>query len=224
MSMVKKKEEKNKLFSFKYFIYDFARWFLGWPIIIWFRLKKIYVSKEAKKHVKGPLLIVSNHVGMQDPFIIHIAYMYRRPRFSIAKEFYKTKFGSWIFKNFLCFPIDRDNVGFGALNAMGNELKKGGAVVIFPEGHINLQENSIDTFKSGVTLLAYRYNSPIQMIYYQKAKHWWLRTKIVVSEVIDVKSMVGNRPTPDKIKEVSGILFDKLATNSAFVRHNNKVF
>ena len=207
--MAKEKQKKNRLFSFKYFIYDFARWFLGWPCIIWFRVKKLYSSKEAKKHVKGPVLIACNHVGMQDPFVLHIAFWYRRIRFSITKEFLKSKFSNWLFKSFLCFEIDRENTGFGALNAMGKELQKGSAVIIFPEGHINLNKDSVDSFKSGTVLLAYRNNVPLQLCYYQKASHWWKRTRIIIGETINVRELCGERPTMDKIKEVSNLMHEK---------------
>lgn len=206
--MSTKKQKKNKLFSFKYLIYDFSKWVMGWPALIWYRMKKIYVSKEAKKHQKGGFIIASNHVGMDDPFIVHIAFIYRRLHFAITKEFLEKKFFKWLFTNFLCFPVDRDNSSFGALNPMLNEIKKDGAIVMFPEGHIST-DNTINEFKTGVTLLAYRSKAPLQMMYFEKRKHWWNKYKVVISESYNVYEMVGKVPTPEKIKEVSKFLYEK---------------
>lgn len=206
--MLEKKQKKNKLFSLKYFVYDFSKWFMGWPGLIWYRMKKIYVSKEAKKHNKGSFIIASNHVGMDDAFIVHIAFIYRRLHFAIAKEFTEKKFPRWLFNHFLCFSVDRNNSSFGALNPMLNELKKDGAIVMFPEGHIST-DSEVHEFKTGMTLLTYRSKAPLQMMYFEKRKHWWNSYKVVISDTFNVYEMVGKIPTPEKIKEVSAFLYEK---------------
>ena len=52
-----KEVKKSKIFSFRYFFHDVMRFF-GAPGLLFFRPKKIYISKEAKKHVKGGVLLV----------------------------------------------------------------------------------------------------------------------------------------------------------------------
>ena len=38
----KKPSYKAHLFSFKYFLYDFVKWFAWWQCLLWYRIKKKY--------------------------------------------------------------------------------------------------------------------------------------------------------------------------------------
>ena len=47
------KVPKAKLFSFKYILYDFVKWFGFWQTMLWYRIKKTYDGVEAKKRIKA---------------------------------------------------------------------------------------------------------------------------------------------------------------------------
>ena len=56
-----KKKRKGKIFSFKYFLYDFIKWSAALPTLLIMRPKAYYLTKEAKKMIKGANFIISNH-------------------------------------------------------------------------------------------------------------------------------------------------------------------
>ena len=67
--------KKAPLLSFRYFFYDFIR-LTGWPLLIFFRPKKIYISKEAKRGFKGGFILMANHNSMKDPFYLIVCLFY----------------------------------------------------------------------------------------------------------------------------------------------------
>ena len=83
----KKPDYKAHLFSFKYLLFDFIKWFAFWQCLIWYRIKKIYDGPESKKRIKGKAIVSSNHVAFSDPFILMCTVLYRRWHF-LSKIYY----------------------------------------------------------------------------------------------------------------------------------------
>ena len=202
--------KKSPIISFKYFFYDFAR-INGWPLLILFRPKKIFISKEAKKPLKGGLILMSNHISLRDPLYILVSILSRRHHFVAAKEIMKKKFNRWLFKKaFLCMEIDRDNFSLASLREINNHLLMGDMVTMFPEGHVNVTPEEINSFKGGIVMMAYKTHSPILPVYITKRKHWWNRLRIYMGEQIDVNAYLGDKPfNVNTIKEVSEYLREK---------------
>lgn len=199
--------KKAPLFSFKYFLYDFAR-INGWPLLLWYRPKKVYISKEAKKPLKGGLILMSNHISLKDPLYIQVAVLSRRHHFVAAKELFKNKFNHWLFKYmFLCIEIDRDNFSISKLKEINKHLEIGEMITMFPEGHVNVQPEEINQFKGGIVMMAYKTHSPIVPIYITKRKHWWNRLTVFMGEQIDVNAYLKDKSfNVNTIKEVSEYL------------------
>ena len=202
--------KKSPVISFKYFFYDFAR-FNGWPLLLLFRPKKIYISKEAKKPLKGGLVLMSNHISLRDPLYILVSILSRRHHFVAAKEIMQTKFTRWLFKKaFLCLEIDRENFSLGSLREINNHLLMGDMVTMFPEGHVNVTPEEINQFKGGIVMMAYKTHSPIVPVYITKRKHWWNRLRIFIGEQFDVNAYLKDKSfNVNAIKEVAKVLEDK---------------
>ena len=202
--------KKSPLFSFKYFWYDFAR-VNGWPLFIWFRPKKVFISKDAKKPLKGGLILMSNHISLKDPLYIQTCIISRRHHFVAATELFKTKFNNWLFKKaFLCIEIDRNNFSMASFREINTHLEMGEMITMFPEGHVNVQSEEINQFKGGIVMMAYKTHSPILPVYITKRKHWWNRLTIFMGEQIDINAYLGDKPfNVNTIKEVSKYLEEK---------------
>jgi len=83
--------------------------------------------------MKGPLLMVSNHVGAVDPAII--GGWTPRPVWFMAKaELFQGKF-AWLMRAYHAFPVTRHSPDRVALRRAFDLLKQGNVVVLFPEGH-----------------------------------------------------------------------------------------
>ena len=208
MKKTKKNPYKAHLFSFKCLIYDIARW-SGWPFIFWFRLKKIYQSKEAKKYHKGGAIVICNHILYSDIMIIQLAFWYRRIHSLAMKELFSNKIKSFFFKSFFCIPIDRERFSMETFKTIVQKLEGGNTISMFPEGHISWNNDApMSAFKSGMILMALQSGAKIIPCYRELRAHWWQREKIVIGDPIDVKALCGEKPSMQKIEEVTKLVFE----------------
>ena len=199
----KQKVTKTKIFSFKYIIFDFEKWFGFWQTMIWYRIKKTYDGVEAKKRIKGGAIISSNHVGFSDPFILLTAFLSRRLHFLFMSELIKNKFLAWLYKNvFLSYPIDRNKPSLQTIKFLSQYVANGHVLGLFPEGHIK-RDDQIDDFKGGVVLIAYLSDKPIIPVYHERRKNIWHMTRLVIGKPFNVKEMVGPTPSQDKLNQVA---------------------
>ncbi len=172
---------------------------LGWPKIR---------GRENLIGVAGPVLIVSNHIGYVDPGYIIAALPARlRRRLGVAMDgelletMRKPPEGAGLFMHlflqvqyylavalFNVFPLPQRS-GFRKSFAFAGELvDRGYSVLVFPEG-ARTQNGLMNSFRSGIGLLATRLNVPvvpmrIDGLFERKmeGKHWappgWVRVAI----------------------------------------------
>ena len=193
------KKQRAKLFSPRYLVHDFVK-ITAAPGLLWLRPRWIYENKAARKRIRGGALLISNHYGFFDPIYLMFAVWYRRHHFVCGQEFFDSKF-RWLFKHFLCIPIDRSNVNVASMRQITDELKAGSLVSIFPEGHINDGSGNMAEFKSGMVLLAMQGKAPIVLVYVRPKAHWYNRVTFVIGEPIDIMKD-GRRPS---LSEIDGI-------------------
>lgn len=206
---MEKSEEKAKLFSFRYLIHDFIKLTAAIPGVLWYRPKILYVGENAKKRIRGGAVLMSNHNGFFDPVELMFIVWYRRHHFICGKELTDSR-GGFILKSFLCIPIDRENFGMATFREITGHLKKGELITIFPEGHINTDEDgSIGAFKTGMVLMAVRSGKPIIPVYIGKKEHFFSRLTAAVGEPVDVTAMYGSRPTFAQIDEAAELLYTR---------------
>jgi long-chain acyl-CoA synthetase len=172
---------------------------LGWPKIR---------GRENLRGVAGPALIVSNHIGYVDPaYIIGALPARLRRRLAVAMDgelletMRKPPEGAGLFMRlflptqyylvvalFNVFPLPQRS-GFRKSFAFAGELvDRGYSVLVFPEG-ARTQNGSMNSFRSGIGLLATRLRVPvipmrIDGLFERKVdrKHWappgWVRVAI----------------------------------------------
>ena len=81
-------------------------------------------------------------------------------------------------------------------------LKRGRALIIFPEGHIK-KDNQVDNFKGGALLIAYLSDAPIIPIYHHRRKSIWNMTRVVIGKPFNVKEKIGPVLNQDKLNAVA---------------------
>ena len=202
------KEKKAKAFELKNLPYDFT-FVTGCPAFLWYRPKHIYISKTAKKRIKGGMILISNHISLMDPIYLLVGYTKRRHNFVATKELFCSKFRKWFFgKFFRIIEIDRDNFSLSSFKEIIKRLKEGRMVTLFPEGHVNLnKDGAMNEFHSGMVMMAIKGHAPIVPVYIKKKKHWYSRLVIGIGEPIDVKDYSqGLMPTIDEINHISKVL------------------
>ena len=112
---------------------------LKYPFKLFFKVKYNFKSIKYKLE-KKPYLILSNHLGILDPFFV--AASFSRPVYYIASaDLFSTKYGKII--NYLVAPIPKNkNVKeLGPIKDCVKIVKEGGTVGVFPEGNRSYDGN-----------------------------------------------------------------------------------
>lgn len=209
---MKESTKKHSIISPKYFIYDFVKITAGIPGLIWFRPKKLYVSEKAKEKVRGGALMMANHSGFFDPVYLMLGFWYRRHHYVAWKILFEGKFQHFLFTSFLCIPIDKEHFGIGTFREITDHLKDDELVVIFPEGKVNVTgKNDLQSFKSGMILMAARSGKPIVPVYIKKRAHWYSRSVLAVGEPLDVRSRYSAMPNLTEMDAITNDLFEQEA-------------
>ena len=204
-----KKTKKRKRNPFRVLFYDFVK-FTGAPsVLIWLRPKKLYESKAAKKRIRKGAIVAANHTGFSDPLALLCALWYRRPHMIALKEMFESKTSMRFFCAMGCIPVDRQNFNMQTYRASVDVLSKKKILCVFPEGAINQDSSTIQTFKSGAALMALKGGVPIIPVYIAPRKKWYTRSVTVFGEPIDVKGLCGEKPDLRAIDRVTEILHEK---------------
>ncbi len=200
---VKKKKRKCN------FVYDFVKVTGVLPTLIWFRPKTVRVNQNVPKRFKKGVLIAPNHGSFLDPVRVHCVFWYRRLHCLATKNLFDTKLKNWFFNQMNCIMIDKDNFHMSSFRVVCERLKEEKAVVVFPEGTVNRDDESLKTYKSGVILMAHISRKPVVPVYFAPVKHWYSRRISIVGEPIDVNALCGAVPTMEEIEKASNYIREK---------------
>lgn len=126
---------------------------------------KIDKTELYKVPIKGPLLLVANHVNFLDAPVI-IALMHPRQTTGlIKKETWDNAFHRFLFNIWEGIPIDRSIADFKAFREAQNALKEGKLLAVAPEG-TRSEDGVLIQAKPGVAMLAIKAGVPILPIAY----------------------------------------------------------
>lgn len=101
----------------------------------------------------GPLLILSNHLSLIDPPLVHV-YCPRRIHYMASTEIYGVKILLPLLRYFRVFPVNPGTADRGAIRHAVKALKEGEAVGVFPEGELNKEPGTMLPILSGAGLIA----------------------------------------------------------------------
>ena len=191
---------KHKLFSLRYWFFDLTKTTAAIPGLLWLRPKWIYESSKAKDRIRGCALLCANLQSLLDPIYLQFAVTYRRQRFVCLQSFFEKPVTKWLFTRFLCIPIDKGNPSLKTIREIGAALKEGWLVSVFPEGTI-AGGASLQSFHSGVVLMASMGRCPLIPVYIRKKERFWQRMRIVIGEPITLAGE--GKPGISEMEEVA---------------------
>ena len=203
----KKRNLFQKIFDFRYFLYDFVKITAAIPTLIYLRFKVYYINgKKPKGIYKGPYIIASNHQTYVDVIALLAVFWKRRVSFIATKDLFNTKLKRFFFSSVRMIPIDKQNIKMQTFKIAKDVIDSGHLVSIFPEGHVT-NSDEVKNYKSGVVMLSLMTKAPVLQVYVQKRKKWWHRQKVVIGEKIYLEQYFENSiPTMDDISKVTEIL------------------
>lgn len=216
-----KKEAKARLFSVKNLLFDFVR-VTAAPGLLWFRPKRIYENEAAKKKIKGPAIVIANHIGTIDPMYLMLVIWYRRHRFVCKSDLMENKAGGFWLRKFRCIPIDRENASFSSMRQIVDVLKEGNLVSMFPEGQVHTEDDTPAAFKSGMILMSVQSGAPIIPVYLKPRKHAYDRIVAVIGEPFSVVEKYGSRPKFSQIDEAAVYLHEKELTLMNMINNSER--
>lgn len=130
-----------------------------------FRPKIRYADKKIlKEYQKKPAIFIANHTSLNDGIMAFSILNPYKANILVAKDWYEKKGFKTILEGNRCIPLDRNGLDTNWVRASVKAIKKGESVCIFPEGHRS-KTDTLDTFKSGFTLLAQMTGVPVIPIY-----------------------------------------------------------
>lgn len=155
---------------------------LVWPATQVFGHPRI-VGRDYLRELRGPVLVVSNHITRRDDSSLIMAALPARYRHMLAtavggetlqtmrhppREWFFVKrwgyrIGYWLMTAlFTTFPLPQNSGFRESFRFAGTAIDRGYSVLVFPEGQINETENGeMANFQSGIGLLAENLNVPI---------------------------------------------------------------
>lgn len=200
------KKRKRKLFY--NLCHDFVKVTGAIPVLLWLR-PKLY-RPYGTPTPRGAVMISANHNSMLDPVNLFLAFPKRRIHCLATKELYNTKVRAKFFELMHCIKVDRENFSVSAVHDVIDRLSDGRAVAIFPEGKLNYDDDvPFLTFKSGAVMMAHRAGAPILPIYIVKRTRKYQRQRIVIGKPIDLREILGERPSLDELSKASEIVREK---------------
>jgi 1-acyl-sn-glycerol-3-phosphate acyltransferase len=107
----------------------------------------------------GPALVCANHQSFLDPVLVGLACD-RRLNYLARDTLFRWAPLRWLIQWYNAIPIQRDGFGLAGMKETMRRLKRGQAVLIFPEGTRTL-DGQLRPIKPGITTLARRAKAPL---------------------------------------------------------------
>lgn len=122
----------------------------------------------------GPVLLLSNHQSFLDPVLVALSIP-RECAFMARDTLFENPRFSQLIRYLNAFPVKRGTADIGAIKESLRRLKRGEALVAFPEG-TRTPDGSVGTMQPGAILLARKSSAPIVPVNIHGAYELWPRT------------------------------------------------
>lgn len=111
----------------------------------------------------GPLVVVSNHTGAVDPFLIQAGCRFRIRWMMATDQMAPTLDPLWQVTQVI--PVARDGTDSAPARTAIRHVRDGGCVGIFPEGRIVTPPRRLWPFLAGVGLIVARTQAPVLLVW-----------------------------------------------------------
>lgn len=125
---------------------------------------------------EGSLLVISSHQSHLDPLLLGLATDRRLSSLARA-SLYRFKPFAAVITALDAVPIDREASALAGMKMVIDRLRRGAAVVVFPEG-TRTRDGRLGELKSGFALIAKRSGVPIVPVAIVGAYECWPRTRL----------------------------------------------
>lgn len=198
----------NKLKRPKYagFLYNFMKYTALPGIKILMRTKISYGGDLARgtRYMDKGMVIVANHSWWIDSALLYYVFWRVYCRSLAAKDVAEVN-KSWGFfeKAMGCVLLDRSGFDWNSLKTMMNGLKDHEPFIIFPEGHMNYDDEFLE-FMKGPAMLSLYSHRPVVPVYIHTSYKLFKPTRFVIGDPIefDKAGLVTDNESLEKANEM----------------------
>lgn len=188
------------------FVYHFIRYTAFPGIRFLIRPKITYGGNmaPAARYIDNGMIIVANHSWWCDsPFLY---YVFKRVycRSLSAKDIAEvSKKWEFFLLSMGCVLVDRQGFDWAAIKTMMDGLKNHEPYVIFPEGHMNYDDEFLE-FQKGPAMLSLYTKRPVVPVYIHASYRLFRRTRFVIGDPIefDKEGLVTDNNSIEKANEI----------------------
>lgn len=131
---------------------------------LFFFSKRIYYEnrKVQGRHIKGPALLVSNHIKVFDYVLYMFVFLTRTIRTTAAEVLYRRPLLGPLLNGLGCIYVNRESHDTGCITKSENLLKHGWVVLTFPEARLpKPNEETPLPYKTGAAVTALETGAPV---------------------------------------------------------------
>ena len=122
---------------------------------------------------RGGVILCPNHASYLDPAFVQLC-LARRVTFVMTNDFYANRWGRWFFQLVGAVPVGRGRLARRGLRRAIALLRRGHAVVVFPEGRLS-RDGTMHHAQRGVAIMARRARAPIFPVAIAGSMRAWRR-------------------------------------------------
>jgi len=124
------------------------RFYFGWRV---FNAERVPIT--------GPVVLACNHASFIDPPLVG-AGLHREVNYLARENLFRFPVMGWVLRQWQSVPVDREGGGARGLKAILDRLKKGGAILLFPEG-TRTRDGKLQPPRSGIGLTVMKSTAPV---------------------------------------------------------------
>lgn len=185
-----KRAGKGPLTWFVHLVY--AVWSL-WNRIL-FPPKIKYLSPAAKQAMKQPCILIANHTAHTDGYYLPQMLPGKLPYTYVTRKWYDKPGLHWMFSRLPYIPVNLQEMDTTWLGAGAEVLKRGGRVILFPEGKL-VTDGSLGEFHPGFLMLAKQTGAPVIPIALCGGYRKFRRKTLLVGMPLELKLNESGRPS-----------------------------
>lgn len=209
--------KKPSVFNLRKLPMDGARLLYTVFLLPLFRLRRLTPAGEKyRTRLQGAAVIVANHTGFADPFVMSTTFWYRRMHWLAGEAVMRGKLRTPLLRGAGAIRIDRNIADIEAIRKATSVLKEGCLLGMFPEGGIQTGDD-VQAVKTGCVLLASQANVPIIPMYIQPRTSWLRRRTVVIGDpIVPREHFTKKFPTTADMDRVAEIVMAQMNRCAAF--------
>jgi 1-acyl-sn-glycerol-3-phosphate acyltransferase len=136
-------------------------YFIGWCLfrLLYATYFRWRVYHPERVPLQGPVILASNHLSFLDPPLVGAGI--RRPiNYLARKTLFRYPGIGALLRSWNSVPVDRDGGSAAGLKEILDRLKRGGAIIMFPEGTRSL-DGRLQPARSGIGLAIIKSAAPV---------------------------------------------------------------